>query len=439
MNWKKKFNLTLLVLFLLGHIASAQVERTKKIDHSFDGKSVVELKHKNGPLIVQNSPDGKVHVHAEMVVQAKTDEAADAVFSHFELDADDLGDHLEITTGMDSYSRVQTNRKTWIKFGDGPKIYGVKDFDISVVLQVPSNLKELKLENKYDEINIREKLSSNLKVELYSGKLNTKDIDGTLEIEMKYGEARVGKTGAAKLDIYDSNLWLGEIASAEVESKYSEFDIAGVEGDLKIETYDDKWEVGHVNGLLAIKDKYSEFEFASLADVEADIYDAAFEVGSAGAINIDESKYSEYKFGKFKSLTIYAAYDDDIRVKEATSIVVKNSKYTEYRVEKLHEDFTIEETYDDTVDLNWVSGKFKKIYLDGKYTELEFSVDDGAHFEVNIDMKYGSFDFDEDRMETKTWREKDSQLFVKGFVGGESDTPGGVFTLKGYDNDVDWN
>ena len=228
----------------------------------------------------------------------------------------------------------------------------MQKFEISVVLRIPNNLKELTLENKYDDIEIGEEFPGDLNINLYSGKLKTKGIGGDLELTMKYSEASTEKAGKAKLDIYDSNLWLGELTALEVDSKYSEFEIDGVKGDVEIDAYDDKWEVGQVTGKMRINDKYSEFEFASIGDLEADIYDAEMIVESAKIVEIDESKYSEYKFGSVTSLRFDESYDDDVRVKTADELLVENSKYTEYRVDKLTSAFRLMILM--TTRLNWI-------------------------------------------------------------------------------------
>ena len=126
-NGKKKFELALVAILLLGQMAFAQVERTKKIDRSYSGKTAVALIHKNGPVKVETSSDGKVHVHAELTVKAKTDEAAEAVFAHFDVDADEFGDRVEIKSSMGSYMAHVTNRASWIKFGMALKSKGCRN------------------------------------------------------------------------------------------------------------------------------------------------------------------------------------------------------------------------------------------------------------------------------------------------------------------------
>lgn len=439
-NWKKKYSLLLLAFVLMGQMGFAQIERTKKVDRSFSGKNEVVLTNRNGPIKVKKSSDGKVHIHSELVVKAKTEEAVDAVFAHYELEVNEQGEWLELNTSMGpNYQRVQTNRIQWIKFGDGPKIKGVHDFSITTTLEVPGDLKSLKLENKYDDIRIEDELSGDLTVDLYSGKLSAKNVSGDLELKMKYSEARLGEAGKAKMDIYDSNLWLGELASVEVESKYSEFELDGVKGDLEISTYDDKWEVDKVGGKTIIQDKYSEFKFGELGDLEGDIYDAEMSINSADEVEIDESKYTEYKFGNLKKLLFDESYDDDVRVKSVEELEVDNSKYTEYRVDRLTSVFSIDDTYDDTVELDWVSSKFKTLYIDGKYTEMDVEIEEGGQFEVNVEMKYGSFEHPDKNVDITIWKEKDSEKRIQGFVGGKKEVSTNFFTVKGYDNDIDWN
>jgi hypothetical protein len=297
----------------------------------------------------------------------------------------------------------------------------------------------LKLSNKYDKIELPEGFKGDLSVNLYSGDLIGGDLSGQFDLELKYGKVKVGTVGTANWVVYDSEVKTGPIESAKVSSKYSEYRIGPVSGDLILETYDEEWRIGNIGGKLALNDKYSEFKFGNIGSAEVQVFDGQLEMQNVGELSIDDTKYTGYKITAVDKLKLGNVFDDSYDIGSLGAAEIRDSKYTEYKIDNLDKAFSIGQSFDDAIKMDKVAAGFSLIQFDGKYTELVMEFAQGAVFEFSVNQQYGSVDFPETRAKTQKHVEKNSRLEVVANVGGEQ-TGGQVNMVKvtGFDNTVKW-
>jgi hypothetical protein len=299
--------------------------------------------------------------------------------------------------------------------------------------------KQLKLSNKYDKIELTDAYKGDLAVNLYSGDLIAGDLGGRFHLDLKYGKAKLGAVGMANWVIYDSEINAGPIQSAIVSSKYSEYRIGPVSGDLALETYDEEWRIGDIGGKLVLNDKYSEFKLGNIGSAKIQVFDGQLEMQNVGELSIDDTKYTEYKLTSVDKLKLGNVFDDSYVIGSLGAAEIQDSKYTEYKIANLTKSFNIGQSFDDAINLDKVAVGFNLIQFDGKYTELVMDIADGAVFEFSVNQQYGSVDYPETRAKTQKHVEKNSRLEVVANVGGEQ-TGGQVNTVKvtGFDNTVKW-
>ncbi len=433
-NWKNPFNLFFILSFLLmTQIATGQISDSKTIKKEFSNKKVVALIHSHGSILVQKSPDNKVYITATISAKAKDRASLDIVFDHFEIQTGEAGEKLNLQTAFKVDSWNTNNNTTTIKFKDGTKVKGIKELKLSATLLVP-DLRDLKLENKYGNIQVETELTSNLAVQLFSGELSSTGGCKNLELNLKYSKAKLHEAGETKMNLFDSDIAIGDITSAEVNSKYSEIEIGDVVGKLKLTSFDDKWEVGDVTGDLDISDKYSEFEFGSFRNAQATIFDGSLTAASGVDFNLANSKYSKYKIDKIGSMRFELSFDDKVEIKEAATLSAINSKYSDYKVEKLTSEFSIKQSFDDNINLDYVAASFNNIFLEGKYANLEMDIDDAAQFAVEVNLQHGKFNHP--KFNIKTQKEVGEKIEMTGNMGGSSSNSSLI--IKGFDNTVDW-
>ncbi|GJM33506.1 MAG: hypothetical protein DHS20C18_25070 [Saprospiraceae bacterium] len=418
---------------MLGAVVPLNAEgdtRTKTISRTFDAKKQVRLKHRNGPLRVTQSTDGKVHFDATISFEANSEEDAQAVFDHFNVVITELSDELNLTTDFQVENWNTNNGVTTLKFRDGTKVKKLNDLTISMVLRVPQ-LERLFLENKYDEINIEQSVAGSLDVVLYSGRITAKDIKGSLNLKSKYSKGTIGNFGDATLDLYDSNISFGNGENIEMTAKYGRFTL-GSSRNLKLDTYDTNVEMSLIRGRFILTDKYSDFKIGKFQSAIMDLYDSDMTTEGGEEIQL-KSKYTTFKIKSLKVLNFESSYDDEVDV-DQLGFLKSNSKYTQYRIHTLQEGLSII-SYDDEVQVNNFTGPLKELNFEGKYTDLDIPLGKAILYRLEANLTYGHLQYNETAMDIQILREKSDKLELQGRIKGASDDSP-LVRIKAYDGKI---
>lgn len=420
------------ILLSTATLLQAQIEKTKTFAGEFSDLSELVINHRRGPLDVRKSKDGTTRYEAKVYIKSKDEESAAMMLERMELNEDEFGGKVEISTNFNIENWVTINGKTTVKFKDGTKVKGIREVKIEMVVYV-GKLEQLHLENKYDEISIHDDLATNLSVELHSGKLRCVNYSGEVSMDMKYSKADLGNMTDLKMEIYDSDIVMGNASKIQIESKYSSYEMGNL-SELKGETYDDNFKIGNITGILALEDKYSEFKMGSFKTGKLEFHDVDFEATSAEGVEI-KSKYSEFKFTNVGAIEFESSFDDNLKAEEV-NVFSADSKYSEFVFQTIKESATIATSFDDKLEIANLGANFQLLKIDGKYTDLDVDIAAGAPFHLNVDMTYGKVHFDEDSFETQIWKEKEaSRKEIVGKSKGATEESGKIM-ISGFDNTI---
>lgn len=438
-HWKKGFELTalaVLVWAMLQSFGPAKIERTRVIKKDFDAKTGIKASHEHGPMIIKKSTDGRNHVEAEILVIGTDEASIEELLNKLDLKTKESNDYLELATSIGIANWQKVNDKATIKFCDGDKIKGIKDFKVTLTLHL-ADPQQLKLYNKYDQIVMKDDFNGDLSVALYSGEFLAGNLGGQFDLDLKYGKAKMGAVGKAKWMVYDAEVEAGPIQMANVSSKYSEYRLGPVSGDLNLTTYDENWQLGNVGGRLKMDDKYSEFKFGDIGKAQLMIFDAAFKAENVGQLDINDSKYTEFKLRNVGEMNLTNVFDDSYQVEEVNRLVIGDSKYTEYRIGRLGKYLQFGQSFDDEIRIEAVAADFDYIQLEGKYTELDMDLAEDAKFELSVEMQYGEVDYQSQQMEVRKHEEKNSRTSIVAYKGGQPSSENfNSIKISGFDNDV---
>ena len=470
-----KLSLLSLLLITFSFALSAQVEKSKSVEKTFDlGKDgSIGVDHRYGLLKVTESTDGKVHLSARLRIEGSKEEDIERTLDQFDIDINEFGNRVTIETDLSIKNWNTRNGRTNITFKNGTKVKGLKKFTVEMLLAIP-DLKAVSLKNKYEDIILDHEFKGDVEVEVYDGDFKAKNIVGELELNVKYGKAMLQDIGNGDITLYDGELEMESGKVVKISSKYSEYTIGDTES-LEVKAYDDKFEVGNVKGRLEITDKYSEIELGNFGEADLDIYDADIDGKKGGKLTIQGSKYSKYRFLELESLNIDESYDDEFILKNMTDVDINRTKYTEFSIGRLsgdlkvsssHDDkFVVEaltnlliseskytefevgelsgrvdllDSHDDKLEVRTVEKGFKGLKLDGKYTKIYMDIPSSIKYEIDVDMNYGGIEYPEAAFDNQYYKEKGDVLAVKGkMIGAGADAP--KVEVRGHDCKVDLN
>lgn len=438
-NWKNASSLLMFVAVVwavMQSFAPAKIERSKVIKKDFNAKADVAASHQYGPLTIKKSTDGRIHLEAEMLLTGSDEASIEEVLGRFDVAVKESDNELRLETDLGIEGCNTINNKKTIKYKDGSKVKGINEMTVKMTLWVP-NPQRLKLDNKYDRIELTDDFAGDLRVMLYSGDFVAANLGGLLDLDLKYGKAKLGSLGRAKIVVYDSEVLCGPIAEAAVSSKYSEFRLGDVSGNLTLETYDDQWRMGGVGGKLMINDKYSEFKFGNIGSAVIQVFDGQLVAETVDYLDIKDTKYTEYKLTAVSNLRLGNVFDDKFEIGELGKLEASDSKYTEYEVGKLGKVFDLKQSFDDAVQVGQVAADFNLIHMDGKYSNMELVIANDASFEFVVDMKYGKVDYPKNRVNISKHEQRNELFSIMGSVGQQQATTNSL-KITGFDNTLEW-
>lgn len=423
----------LLVLLSSAFLLEAQIKKERKINKTFSGKNNVKIEHTRGPVYVVKSTNNEVKLDITISVEVMSEADAKVVLDNISVDIEDVSNHLVVESKTNIQNYTSTNRGTKIKFKNGTTVKNARNIKSVLTLHVP-DLEKLFIANKYDDVNIEDGLTTDLSLNVYSGRVDIGNIGGNLDLEMKYSKGEIGDFQDGVLDIYDCNLRIGTGKVLNLKSKYSELKLKEfTKADLIC--YDDNLEIGNIAGDLTLTDKYSEFEFGNFKNAKMDLYDSNITLENGNDLQL-KSKYSEIKLQKLGSLNFELSYDDNTRVNELGSFYA-DSKYSEFSFGLLESGLTMN-SYDDDVRVTKFTGPLKTLKFVGKYSELDMAIPSSISYKLEASMTYGKLDFPKDKFNTRINSTNSSKFEFKGAMKDSNDSSPTI-EIEAYDCKIDLN
>ncbi|PHN04155.1 hypothetical protein CRP01_23450 [Flavilitoribacter nigricans DSM 23189 = NBRC 102662] len=402
----------------------------KTIEESYAAKANVRISHRYGPLKVVPATNGKVGVSVKLFGEASDQEDLETLKRYFKCELTESSNDLEVVTHLKVRNWNNRNGVTRLELEDGTRINNLRNLKIEATVSVPASSK-LFVSNKYDEILIESGVKNNLAIDIYSGRINVGNVGGSLALKAKYSKGKLGNFEDADLEIYDSDLEMGNGRNVMLKSKYSEL-IMGSFNDLTADTYDDDIKWGTIIGELNLQDKYTEFSVGRFNNARIDIYDGEF-ISDGGNELLVKSKYTEFKIKEVGQLSFESSYDDKVEIGRLGSLSA-DSKYTEFKIEKLRNKLFLK-SYDDELEVDELTGPLEGIEFEGKYTDFSIKLPEGSEFQMDANLTYGRLNYPEERLESQFYKEKNDRLEFRGKTKGATDSSPKI-TIISYDGKI---
>ena len=385
---------------------------TKKFDEVFESTRLVTLDHKNGPLTVLPSKDGKIKLVAEISFIANNVEDSEILFDHFKIISDQYQDQLNLQTSFDIKSWSTSRGRTRLIFSNGKRVENIKDLSIKVELFLPE-IDKLKLSQKYGPIVLGKVPAKDLFIKLYDGQLSAQEVRGKLNLVMKYSKAELENINHGEFTLLDSKVYGKDCKTLTLDSKYSKVQLGAIKM-LELIAHDDKFEFESIDRFI-IQDKYSDFLIGRFDSGRMDIHDSSVTIGKGGSLKM-KSKYSNIEINQLQNLDIELSYDDNLDISNLNSIVAE-SKYTDFKIGSLGSKCIIT-SYDDNVEIGQMTGPLEGIEFNGKYTDFFIEIPSNTKYLLEANITYGKFIFPEKDIEKERYIVKNEKMDIKGKVKG---------------------
>lgn len=327
----------ILFSFLLCNITIAQTH-TRTVDKNFDTKAKVTFKQQRGPLTVKKSPDGKVRFVSEMRVETDSKADAELLFDRLasDLDVSDFGDELTIELGLNRKkirSWNQTNNNITIKFSDGTKLRGLKNFKMQTILYVPET-QGLKLGANFDDVIVEPNVVVNdLSVKLHSANIEAKAIKGDLTLDVSFGRVELGQVGKdATIKLHDSKVKIGNAKNVELDVRFSEVDMGAI-SSLEANSHEGRVHIKSVKEKSVIDGRFTDYVIEGASDIRIKSHEGNFEIASAKDVILD-TRFTDYRIGNVASFRA-TSHEGQIEVGNVVGDVDLNTQFTDYEFKKI--------------------------------------------------------------------------------------------------------
>ncbi|MDR2466644.1 MAG: DUF4097 domain-containing protein [Prevotellaceae bacterium] len=359
MNAKIKLAaIAVLVALFTQHPAAAREHRAEKtIVKSFDARAGHDLAidHKFGNVNIVNWDRNEVYFSIEIEVESDSESKTREKLSKIDVVFSQSGKRIEARTVFEQYDCNNCNIK------------------ITYNVSVPRGI--------------------NLKLQCQYGNVKIPNIEGTAEINLKYGNLNGESLGGNSNDLnvnYGNIKLSGDITGASnINIKYGNFEAENLPDEQSV------FDIAYGNasfkktGKARFSVKYSNVKLTEVKEMEIESAYSKFKADKAGSIRAS-AKYDKYSIG---------AAD---RIKGSLS-------YVDLQVGNLNESLTVEQVKYGHVNVNKVARNFESIRIDAAYTNIHLGFDRNASFSSDMHTSYGSINVDS-AFGTKTKKDKDEYL-----------------------------
>ena len=329
---------------------------------------------------------------------------------------------LYIDANLEEPNKVQWGTKHFNLVSIG---YGDNALRISYYIKVPAS-NDLTVKNSYKDILMVGDFGGDVTITQYSADLRGSTFN-SLDLNLKYGDARFGTIGSSTMELYEQKLEIKELGPAEINAKYSKIELEKV-GNTEIDAYESKFDIHSISSLSGNM-KYGELLVTGRMDkAELDTYELDVEVNEAGSIRFGKSKYGDLLFRSVEVLELDDSYEDDFDIRHLGTLNAQ-TKYAKFEIGELSGSITLN-GYETDINLDKIAPEAKMLAVDGKYNKLQINSGSRATT-LKAKLRYGKVDYPEGKMERVVYiKDGDNLEMELKSTGGSSPF---AFDLKGYE------
>jgi hypothetical protein len=356
------------LLFLVGGLqATAPAKDFSKViikEFVISPDQMVKVTNKYGQVDVEGWDSDQVKFTIEIVVDARSEEAAEEVYERINIIFNEDVGTISATTELESQSRWSISLFGW-NTGN--------EFSINYKVMMP-RANALSVSNKYGNTNIRG-VSSRMDHWIKYGNLHVYDNVPSMDLYVGYGEAKIQDVENFDAELAYSDLRTHELGDAKIRSKYSDVRTEDV-GTMRCWTKYDDYVLGRVSELRN-EGKYDDFEIEEVSEIN--MYSSYTDVFIRTLYHFADvsMRYGEFSVG---------VLDQRFRAVELSG------QYTDYRLgtrDLTNYDIDVQGSYS---DWSWTNDmKLVKSHEDGSDKSYEGHLgSSGKGGKITADLRYGS-------------------------------------------------
>ncbi len=385
-----RFSLLLLLLFLTTTLGAAD-PYTKTIDQTFAAVQEVAFAQRNGHLEILPATNGKIRLVAQLSINATDEGEAQRFLERAELYATATATTLNLRLALhDITSWITTGSRSVVKFTDGEKIRGVRDFDVRATLYLPPT-QLLELASQFSDINIANQVTlNNLTLELNNVDLSGGVVAGDLKVDARFGSIRLesaagqitGKlnNGRLKIDRGGGNL--------NLNTRFSDLELGPMQ-NVELISSNDKVDIETVSGQLQLNERFGKYRLGTTgsADIISSNGDYTVRQGDTYTIN---GRFTTIDFDEVKVLVL-TANSNCTYLAERLDEVRGDGRFTDIRVDRFTGRAELDLTNGE-FRVDELAPSFTGIRVDGRFFDVDVRLAGAMPYQAKAKLTFGHFD-----------------------------------------------
>lgn len=341
----------LLLPILLLSVTLAAQEVTKEFHEEYNAgaNSTLQLSNKYGDVVIDSWDQDKVVIDVKVTVEMPNREKAQELIQYINVEFAQNGDVISAKTVIDD----KFNFRGW---------GGSRKFSIDYSVKMPAKA-ALALSNRYGNTDIDE-------------------LDGLVNLDIKYGNLTLGKITSLKRDPINT------------------INIAYGKGSIE--------EAGWLDLTLR--------------------YVGDSEITKCQALLLD-SKYSKLSVGELSSLVGESKYDN-LNIDQVNNLVLENG-YTETKIGTLNKKLQYNGSYG-SFSVERIPAGFESIDVDTRYMGVNLGIDDAANYNLDAHVSYGGLKYNEENFINKKRIIENTSQEIAGVVGKNEHPEASVNVTASY-------
>jgi len=336
-------------LFLISSTLFGQ-ELTKEFHKEYTaGTKSLEISNKYGDVVIESWSKDQIVIDVKVTVDMSNRDKAQKYLDLIDVQFSEGANVISAKTVID-------NNFNFTGWGDSRK------FSIDYNVKMPVGT-DLNLSNKYGNTDIDE-------------------LNGLLNIEIKYGNLTAGKL---------------------------------TRGNIK-----------PLNKLVIAYGKGTIDETGWLDLTER--YVGSMDIGKSQAILLD-SKYSKISLGETSSVVGESKYDN-IRIENIKNLVLENG-YTEVNIGELTKKLIYNGSYG-SFTINTIPAGFESIDVETRYMGVRLGIEESANYKLEAKVSYGGLKYNEGNFKNQKRIVENNSSEISGTVGNEENPSAKVNVLSSY-------
>lgn len=281
-------------------------EYTKTIKKEFpiNPTGMVDLTNKYGKVDVKTWDRNRVKIDVTIVVDARSESAAQDVFDRITIDFSNDDDFVKAETNIES-------KNSWWDSGSwtGKKT----EFQVNYEVYMPSSC-NLALENKYGNSTVAA-ITGSADVEVKYGDFRLEGVGGDLKVYLGYGNGTIVKARDVSAAVSYSKINFNDAQDIDFDTKYSKIYVdrgAAIKADSRY----DQFSLGNINR-FNVESRYGNVEVRNVETM------------------IANSRYTDYKVEKLSESADFAIEYGGLKIDELAkgfSSVVLDGKYSDFKI-----------------------------------------------------------------------------------------------------------